>query len=113
MEIGMSILRSAVMAGALLIATPSLLSAQTNPVGPANDRLSAIAPTESTKSATSKDNAGSMLTEGQVRKRLEKRGFEHVREVTPEKGGGFTARATRDGRTMTVVVDKEGRIIAK
>ncbi len=109
----MIILKSAAMAGALLVATPSLSSAQTNPVGRSNDRLNAIAPTESTTSAASKDNAGSMLTEGQIRKRLEKRGFEHVHEIRPEKGGGFTARAMRDGRTTMVVVDKDGKITAK
>lgn len=106
----MTVLRIAAVAGALLLVTPSLLPAQTNPIGRTNDRLGAIEPS---KSSASKESADSTLTESQVKKRLEKRGFEQVRQITAQKDGGFTARAMRDGRTMTVVVDKFGKIAAK
>ncbi len=109
----MTVLKIAAAAGALLLVTPSLLPAQTNPIGRANDRLGAIGPTEPSKSSSSKESAGSTLTASQVKKRLEKRGFEQVRQITAQKDGGFTARAMRDGRTMTVAVDKFGKIAAK
>jgi hypothetical protein len=113
----MTLLRITGMAAALLIGVPSLPLAQTMPIAPSNSSQPTsnsrpVGPVDARAGRPDNSVSRTKLTEAQVKKRLLKAGYEYVRDLR-EEGDGFTARAMKDGRTRTVIVDKDGKIATR
>jgi hypothetical protein len=49
------------------------------------------------------------MTEDGARRMLDAQGYAGLRDLRPEDGG-FAAEATRDGRPVTVIIDRDGII---
>lgn len=106
----MSFLRIVGVATAVLLGTPSLSPGQsTAATSPSQaERLGPVGRVDPTNLHSAKSSGPVSMTEGEVKKKLEKQGFQHVRQIEA-KDGGFTARAMKKGRTMTVGIDKFGK----
>lgn len=109
----MRFLKTAGVAAAVLLGSPSLSPAQSTAADPASqaERVGPVGRIDPTTPRAAKSTGRVTMTEGEVKKKLEKQGYEHVREIEA-KDGGFTARAMKQGRTMTVGIDKFGRVAA-
>jgi hypothetical protein len=106
----MNVLKSAGIAAALLLGAPSPSPAQSAADSASQaERLGPVGRIDPTTPRAAKSNGPVTMTEGEVKKKLEKQGYEHVREIEA-KEGGFTARAMKQGRTRTVSIDKFGRV---
>lgn len=107
----MNILKMARVAAAVLLGAPSLSLAQsTSSESPSQaERVGPVGRIDPVTPRAAKSTGAVTMTEAEIKKKLEKQGFEHVHEIEPNDGG-FTARAMKRGKTRTVSVDKSGGV---
>lgn len=53
------------------------------------------------------------FTEGQAKSRIEDRGFSEISDLKLDNSGVWRAKATKDGKTVTVALDYQGNVVAQ
>src|SRR5712672_4450537 len=108
----------AIAAVLALIATGSVAqtqnpSAQTqNPPAKTGPQNSAINSSDSSNRQVNAPVAGrNSFTEGEAKSRIEKMGFSNVTNLKKDDNGVWRGRATKDGKTVDVSLDYQGKVI--
>ena len=69
--------------------------------------------TDANATATDVAAASNSFTEGQARGHIENAGYSNVTGLTKTPDGLWTAKATKDGRTLDVAVDFKGAVTTR
>jgi hypothetical protein len=106
----MSRITSVALAASLSFAIAGIGWAQTSPTTP---------PSSSPSSTTSKSTetppipGANSFTEAQAKERMEQAGFTQVSNLKKDDQGIWRARATREGKQVSVALDFRGNVVAQ
>ena len=104
-------MKKLLLAAALVGASTFSAFAQTSTTPTADGDTPAVA-TPDTKNATAPVEGANSFTEDQARERITAAGYADVTGLMLDDKGVWQARATKDGKAMSVALDYQGNIVA-
>ena len=99
------------VAAALALGVSGLALAQTSTTQPSKPGTGTTAPSTGAPSTTA-GSGSSVMTEADVKQKLEKEGYSQVTDVKKDKDG-YTAKAMKGGKQVMLDIDKSGKVEAK
>src|SRR5262249_31523842 len=111
-EVVMLNVKTMAIAATLALGVSGLALAQTSTTAPTKPGSGTTAPSAGTSSSTTAGSGSSVMTEADVKQKLEKEGYSQVTDVKKDKDG-YTAKAMKGGKQVMLDVDKNGKVQAK
>lgn len=98
-----------ILTAAILMAAVAALGACSKPSEPSNPPIAA----EQNAPAASATPGDNSFTEDQAKGHLANAGYTDVSAMTQDDKGAWNGTATKDGKTVSVSVDYQGKVVAK
>src|SRR5712672_2910810 len=101
----------AIAAVLAFVASGGIAQTQNPPAkdGPQNSAINSS--NSSNRQVTAPVSGRNSFTEGEAKSRIEKMGFSNVSKLKKDDNGVWRGRATKDGKTVDVSLDYQGKVI--